>query len=184
MRCFLIGLFLLLAPYAAFGCDKCDVVIDVIDGDTVVILREGEKHPIHLVSVDAPQLEQPFGIEAKEFTEKLLLNNVVTINYIDRSRASDITSADGQSLKWALIRAGLAWYPDNHQSNSLRDISDNLGKYERKARRARKGLWAQDNPETPWALHRGTEAMPEVMAKLGSRAYGKAKIPNGARVVG
>lgn len=184
MRCFLVGLFLLLAPCVAIGCDKCDVVIDVIDGDTVIVLCEGEKRPVHLVSVDAPQLDQPFGIEAKEFTEKLLLNNVVTIAYIDRSRASDMTSADGQSLKWALIRAGLAWYPDNHKDNSLRDIADNLGKYERKARRARKGLWAQDNPEPPWDQHNGTEAMPEVMAKLGSRAYGKAKIPNGARVVG
>ena len=184
MRFILIGLFLLVASASVLACEKCEIVIDVIDGDTVIVLCEGKKRPVHLVSIDAPQLEQPYGEKAREFTKNLLLNNVVTIDYVDRSRANDMTSADGKSLKWALVRAGLAWYPDNHKQNSLRNVSDKLGKYERKARRSRKGLWAQDIPEPPWSLHRGSEAMPEVMAKLGSRAYGKAKIPNGARVVG
>lgn len=184
MRTLLTLLTVFLSVSAANACEKCDIVIDVIDGDTVVILCEGQKRPVHLVSVDAPQLEQPYGKKAKEFTEKLLLNNVVTANYIDRSRAADFISADGKSLKWGLVRAGLAWYPENHKENSLRNVSDKLGKYERKARRSRKGLWAQKNPKPPWSLHRGSEAMPDVMARLGSRAYGKAKIPNGTKVVG
>ena len=184
MRTLLSTLIFFLLVATSFACEKCDIVIDVIDGDTVIILCEGKKRPVHLVTVDAPQLEQPYGKKAKEFTEKLVLNNVVTVNYIDRTRASDFISADGRSLKWGLIRAGLAWYPENHKQNSLRNVSDKLGKYERKARRSRKGLWAQKNPKPPWNLHRGTEAMPEVMAKLGNRAYGKAKIPNGAKVVG
>jgi endonuclease YncB( thermonuclease family) len=184
MHYFLTTLLFIMLSSTAIACEKCDIVIDVIDGDTVIVLCEGKKRPVHLVSVDAPQLEQPYGKEAKAFTKKLLLNNVVTIDYVDRSRANDMTSADGKSLKWGLIRAGLAWYPANHKSNSLRNISDKLGKHERKARRSRKGLWAQDKPVAPWSLHRNSEAMPEVMAKLGNRAYGKAKIPNGARVVG
>ncbi len=184
MRTFLTLLILLLFVPAPFACEKCDIVIDVIDGDTVIILCEGQKRPVHLVSVDAPQLNQPYGKKAKAFTEKLLLNNVVTAKYMDRSRATDFISADGRSLKWGLIRAGLAWYPENHKDNSLRNVSDKVGKYERKARRSRKGLWAQKNPKPPWSLHRGSESMPEVMARLGNRAYGKAKIPNGKRVVG
>lgn len=166
------------------ACEKCDIVIDVIDGDTVVILCEGQKRPVHLVTVDAPQLKQPYGKEAKAFTKDLLLNNVVTITYIDRNRATDIVSANGKSLKWGLIRAGLAWYPENHKKDSLRNVSDKLGKYERKARRSRKGLWAQDKPIAPWSVHRGTESLPEIMAKLGNMAFGRAKIPNGVKVVG
>ena len=184
MRFILTVLLLLLLPTAAFTCEKCDIVIDVIDGDTVVILCEGVKRPVHLVTVDAPQLEQPYGEEAKDFTKKLLLNNVATINYIDRNRASDIVSASGSSLKWGLIRAGLAWYPENHEKNELRNVADKLGKYERKARRSRKGLWADDDPQAPWKLHRGTEALPDVVAKLGNQAFGRAKIPNGVRIVG
>ena len=184
MRTFLATLILLFLALPSMACEKCDIVVDVIDGDTVIVLCEGQKRPIHLVEVDAPQLKQPYGKEAKAFTEKLLLNHVVTIDYIDKNRAKDIVSADGKSLKWGLIRSGLAWYPDNHKQNSLRNVTDKLGKYERKARRKRKGLWAQDKPVPPWKKHRGTEAMPEIMASLGNRAFGRAKIPNGARVVG
>lgn len=184
MRIILTICFLLLCKTAVSACDKCDIVIDVIDGDTVIILCEGKKRPVHLVTVDAPQLEQPYGKEAKAFTEKLLLNHVVSIDYIDRNRAKDIVSADAKSLKWGLIRSGLAWYPKNHKSKSLRNVSDNLGKHERKARRSRKGLWAQAEPVPPWSLHRGTEVMPDVVAMLGNRAFGRAKIPNGTRVVG
>jgi len=184
MRLILTILLFLILPGTSFSCDKCDIVIDVIDGDTVIILCEGEKRPVHLVTVDAPQLEQPYGKEAKLFTEKLLLNNVATISYIDRNRATDIVSASGSSLKWGLVRGGLAWYPENHKENELRNVADKLGKYERKARRGRKGLWADDNPQAPWTIHRHTEALPDVVASLGNRAFGRAKIPNGVRIVG
>ena len=185
MRFFLMVLLLLLIlPTNTLACEKCDIVIDVIDGDTVIVLCDGQKRPVHLMSVDAPQLKQPYGKKAQEFTKKLLLNNVVTISYMNRNQASDIVSADGKSLKWGLIRAGLAWYPENHEKNSLRNLADKLGKYERKARRSRKGLWAQDDPTAPWKVHRGTESLPDIMASLGNRAFGRAKIPNGARVVG
>lgn len=172
MRFFLTVLFLLILPATALACDKCEVVVDVIDGDTLVIMQEGKAKLVHLVEVDAPQMEQPYGKKAKAFTKKLILNHVATISYIDSSRASDIVSSDGRSLRWGLIRAGLAWYPENHQGKKLRNVSDKLGKYERKARRARKGLWAQDNPRPPWELHRGTEALPEVMTSFGNISLG------------
>jgi len=185
MRIVLTALLLLfILSTNTLACEKCDIVIDVIDGDTVIVLCEGQKRPVHLMSVDAPQLKQPYGEKAREFTRKLLLNHVATISYINRNQASDIVSADGKSLKWGLVRAGLAWYPENHEENSLRNLSDKLGKYERKARRSRKGLWAQDSPTAPWEVHRGTEAIPDVLAALGNRAFGRAKIPNGVRVVG
>ncbi|PLX80140.1 MAG: hypothetical protein C0615_01605 [Desulfuromonas sp.] len=168
----IIILLTLLTPFFAMACEKCDIVIDVIDGDTVVIQCEGKARQVHLVSVDAPQLEQPYGKQAKAFTEKMVKNHVVTARYIDNSRVSDIVNANGQSLKWGLIRAGLAWYPDNHQEATLRNVSDKVGKFERKARRARKGLWAQDNPQPPWELHNGTEALSRVMTAMRNMRLG------------
>ena len=168
----MIIMFTFLTPLFAMACEKCDVVIDVVDGDTVVVLCEGTARRVHLTSVDAPQMEQPYGKQAKAFTEKFLKNHVVTARYIDRTRASDIVNANGQSLKWGLIRAGLAWYPDNHRENSLRNVSDKVGKYERKARRARKGLWAQDNPQPPWSLHNGTESLTNVMTAMRNERLG------------
>ena len=172
MRLFLIGLLLHIMATIAIACEKCEVVVDVIDGDTVVIMCEGKIKQVHLVSVDAPQMQQPFGDKAKAFTEGVMMSHVATINYIDNNRAADITSSDGKSLKWGLITAGLAWYPPNHEKSSLRDVNDKLGKYERKARRARKGLWAQDNPRPPWELHQGTEVLTKTMASMGNVRLG------------
>lgn len=166
----IISLFFLLTP--ALACEKCEVVVGIVDGDTVIIMCEGKTKEVHLTSVDAPQMEQPYGKKAKNFAEKLVMNHVATIRYIDNNRATDIVSSDGKSLKWGLIRAGLAWYPQNHQKNTLRNVNDKVGKYERRARRARKGLWAQDNPRPPWELHKGTESLTKTMASLGNARLG------------
>ena len=170
---FLLLLAFILIPFHAFACEKCEVVVSVIDGDTVVVMQNGKTKQVHLISVDAPQLNQPYGPEAKSFTEEMLLQHVATIRYLDNNRATDIISSAGQSLKWGLIRSGLAWYPDNHRKNALRNVSDKVGKYERNARRARRGLWAQDNPRPPWSLHQGTETLSETMASLGNVTLGR-----------
>jgi len=171
MRIFLFILFLSF-PYFSFACEQCEVVVDVIDGDTIVVLQNGKTKQVHLTSIDAPQMEQPYGKKAKTFAAKLMMNHVATISYIDSSHATDIVSSDGKSLKWGLVRSGLAWYPDNHRKKTLRDVSDKLGKHERKARRARKGLWAQDNPRPPWELHQGSETLSSTMASLGNVSLG------------
>lgn len=173
MRLLLLMAIVLLIPFQAFGCEKCEVVVDVIDGDTIVVMQNGKTKQVHLTSVDAPQLKQPFGPEAKSFTEGMMLHHVATIRYLDNNRAADIIASDGQSLKWGLIRSGLAWYPDNHRKNALRNVSDKVGKYERKARRGRRGLWSQDNPRPPWTLHQGTETLSATMASLGNVTLGR-----------
>jgi len=165
-------LLLLLTAAPAWGCEFCDVVAEVVDGDTVIIVNNGAARTVHLVAVDAPQLEQPYGKEAKAFAENLLLNRVVSIEASDPSKAADIVTFDGQSLKWGLIRAGLAWYPDNHGKTTARRIDDRLGKYEVKARRSRIGLWADANPKPPWEVHRGTETIPAVVSRFGNQQLG------------
>jgi len=79
----LILLFLLLLwPGSVPACDQCEVVVEVLDGDSVVIQQQGSVRTVHLVSVDAPQIDQPYGDRAKQYTEELLLNRVVSVEYI------------------------------------------------------------------------------------------------------
>ncbi len=157
---------------SAPACEFCDVVAEVVDGDTVIVVNNGTARTVHLVSVDAPQLEQRFGKQAKAFTEELLLNRVVSVESVDQVKAADIVSFDGQSLKWGLVRAGLAWYPGNHVKTTARRVDDSLGKYERQARRKGSGLWADKNPQPPWEVHRGAETLPSVMASMRNRTLG------------
>lgn len=167
---FLLTVLLAVAPVSA--CEFCDVVAEVVDGDTVIVVNNGNARTVHLISVDAPQLEQPYGKQAKTFVEEMLLNRVVIIDASDKVKAADIVSFDGQSLKWALVRAGLAWYPENHIKTAARRVDDTLGKYERQARRKGVGLWADQNPQPPWVVHRGTETLPAVMASFGNQRLG------------
>ncbi|MFH1723537.1 MAG: thermonuclease family protein [Elusimicrobiota bacterium] len=46
------------------------------------------------------------------------------------------------------IRAGYAWWYRHYSDD------ESLGELEKEAREARRGLWAQDNPEAPWAYRR------------------------------
>lgn len=168
----LFSVLLLLCALPAWGCEFCDVVAEVVDGDTVIIVNNGKARTVHLVSVDAPQLEQPFGKEAKAFAEEMLLNRVVSVDNNDPSKTTDIVTFDGKSLKWALVRAGLAWYPDNHVRATKRRVGDQLGKYEIKARRQKIGLWAAKNPKPPWEVHRGTETLPKVISRFANQSIG------------
>lgn len=173
---FMLLVCLTLQPWSTLACDRCEVVVKVIDGDSVVIQQAGVNRTVHLVSVDTPQLEQPYGDKAKLYTEDLLLNRVVAIQYIDKRLASDIVSFDGKSLKWGLVRSGFAWYPKNHEKGQLRSLSDPLAKQERKIRRKRVGLWADANPQPPWEIHRGSEVIPAVVGSFGSCTLGSAQI--------
>ena len=175
-RWLLLLICLSLQPLSTFACDQCEVVVQVLDGDSVVIQQNESVRTVHLVSVDAPQLEQPYGDKAKAYTEDLLLNRVVAIQYIDKRLASDIVSFDGKSLKWGLVRSGFAWYPKNHEKGQLRSLNDPLAKQERKIRRKRIGLWADASPQPPWTLHRGSETIPAVVGSFGNCSLGSTQI--------
>ncbi len=46
-------------------------VVKVIDGDTIIISLDSKKRLlVHLVGIDAPALNQPFGREAQQFLER------------------------------------------------------------------------------------------------------------------
>lgn len=173
---FILLICLTFQPWGASACDQCEVVVKVIDGDSVIIQQGGSVRTVHLVSVDAPQLEQPYGDKAKAYTEELLLNRVVAIQYIDKRLASDIISYDGKSLKWGLVRSGYAWYPKNHEKGQLRSLNDPLAMQERRIRRKRVGLWADANPQSPWSIHRGAESLPAVIGLFGNCTLGSANI--------
>jgi micrococcal nuclease len=73
------------AVVAASGCGSSPpehggaaVVVEVIDGDTVVLDVDGREESVRLIGVDTPETRHPerpvecFGPEATEFTEHLL----------------------------------------------------------------------------------------------------------------
>ena len=77
---FAVGTLPTSVPDAAANSITFDaVVIDVPDGDTLVVLRNKTRLTVKLPGIDAPELDQPYGPEAKRFAAKLVKGRVVTI---------------------------------------------------------------------------------------------------------
>ena len=53
--------------------------IRVVDGDTIRAEATGEEIKIRLVEIDAPEINQPFGAQSKNYLNRLLNEKDVTL---------------------------------------------------------------------------------------------------------
>jgi endonuclease YncB( thermonuclease family) len=158
--CLLLALLLALPALADEAQEFTGKVAKVSDGDTITVLRDdGEREKIRLAGIDCPEKGQPFGEQAKEFTEEFCLGKEVKIAVEGSPRRSHAKTGkdrygrvlgeailpDGRVLNEELLREGLAWWyrryaPDNATYEKL----------EREAREAGRGLW----PVPPWEFRK------------------------------
>lgn len=118
-------------------------VIAVMDGDTVMVLREGRKIKVRLANIDAPELAQEFGKKSRQVLADRVLKKQVRIN----SKAMDSygrmiaeISLDGTSVNEAQVSDGMAWeYSHFHRNTHYLQLS-------KQAQQAKLGLWAQTEP--------------------------------------
>ena len=121
---------------------------EVQDGDSLTVPRNGSKESIRLAEVDAPELPQPYGSEARAYVTGLLMGQTVSVRPVTKDQygrtVADIVMSDGQSLSRDLVEHGYAWLFIKYSSNP------ELAKLEREARAARRGLWKDPSPTAPW----------------------------------
>jgi endonuclease YncB( thermonuclease family) len=86
----------------------------VMDGDTVLLVREGQQEPVKLRidGIDAPETCQPGGIEARDAMIRLALRKPVQV--ADHGQDSygqhvGCLSIDGVDLGAEMVRSGMAW---------------------------------------------------------------------------
>ena len=141
-------------------------VIVVMDGDTVMVLREGgseaagsppasplrglrngKKIKIRLANIDAPEKAQPFGKQARDSLQELVGKKQIQIDSraVDQyGRTVGFIKVDGLNVNQEQVRRGMAWdYSHFHTDKIYVGLQSD-------ARRARRGLWAQPNPQAPW----------------------------------
>ncbi len=124
-------------------------VTEVVKGDVFVIDQGGKPATVRLSGVDSPELAQHFGPEAKAFTSGLVMGKEVTLESqgmdgLGRMVVS-VTLADGRVLNHEILDAGLGWYCDMHPT-----ADPKLRGVVAKAIAAKKGLWADTAPLSPW----------------------------------
>lgn len=123
--------------------------MEVVDGDTLEIDFESGRRTIELAEIDCPELDQPFGKEARKATMDLALYEEVRVRATETDRSTGriyarVYLAGGAELAKELLARGLAWW----RSDTSKDME--LALREKDARLAEIGLWSDRSPMTPW----------------------------------
>ena len=121
--------------------------IRVVDGDTIRAEAEGKEIKIRLVEIDAPEMNQPFGAQSKNFLNKLLYEKDVTLISQGEDRYGRTLGeiyANGESANTLMIKSGFAWVYDRYVKDS------SLYKYQDQAKAKNLGLWRAKDPIAPW----------------------------------
>jgi micrococcal nuclease len=123
-------------------------VTHVTDGDTIWVrpAGAGQALQVRLQGIDAPEICQAFGVQARDALAARLLHRNVEVEV----RAQDIyqrtlarVSVQGQDVGSWLVTGGWAW------SSGFRHRAGPYAQEERAARRERRGLWADGAPTEP-----------------------------------
>jgi len=137
------------APAARFEAS----VSKVIDGDSLWLRPAGKDKPVEvrLQDIDAPEICQAWGRQAREALEGLVANKTLVV----QPRAHDaygrllvVLSIDGTNVGSWMVTEGHAW--------SIRTKWDRgpLVKEERVAASLRRGLWSELRPVQPKEFRR------------------------------
>jgi endonuclease YncB( thermonuclease family) len=120
-------------------------VVDVYDGDTLILSVGGLAKIIKLFGVDCPEKEQTLGLKAKEFTSNLVQGKKIKVITF-KKRKYEICNVYilDKSLNEELLKAGYAWH-------YKKDSSDKKwAEFERHARSEKRGIWSKEGSIPPW----------------------------------
>ncbi len=135
----LVMLALTLIPCLAFA-GNCKV-IHVSDGDTFTCFTdENEQIKVRLAEIDAPEMNQPYGSNAKQSLYEIISSEMVKLDVQDTDSygrtVARVTRVDGLDVNAQQIKIGAAWtYPQYLKDKSLLVL-------EAQAKSKKLGLWA------------------------------------------
>lgn len=162
-----VGFGLVLLSASAMAGSVNGLVVEVTDGDTLVLLTEDRvRQRVRLAEIDAPEKKQPFGSAAKTALASWAFKKqaVVDVEDVDRygrvvgtvhvqgsaaeCRQLGCDAASRLNVNLLQVRAGMAWaYRQYAKSPSIYAA-------ERAARATRTGLWQDPTPVPPWEWRR------------------------------
>lgn len=131
------------------------LVVSVSDGDKITVLHEGAGEKIGLYGIDTPDIDQPFGKRAKQFTSVMVYGKTIEIDTMGKDqygRTLGVVTVDGKSLNELLIKNGLAWV---YRKFCKATICEDWIDLEFVARYDKIGIWSEPNPIPPWDFRHG-----------------------------
>jgi micrococcal nuclease len=161
-------------------------VVRVGDGDSVELIPVGETKPltVRLEGIDAPELAEPFGREARAFARTLLLKQRVNVHGRDNDRYGRLVarvSVGNRDASLELLRAGLACYFTQYATDPV--LAEALAR----ARASGIGFWAANaqkpqcaalSPAAPRQRTREAPPLSRFRGNVNSRLYHTSTCPN------
>ena len=168
----LLQLFFLLMVLPAYA--KAPIrtingtVTKVSDGDTIQVVDPlGTRVKVRLYGIDAPETEkrnrktgriskegQPYGEEAFQALQGKIGGQRVKTEVVDIDRyrrAVSVVWLGERNVNKELVREGSAWA---YRQYLDRPHTSEFIQAEEQARRERRGLWRQGNPQPPWEFRK------------------------------
>lgn len=140
-------------------------VSGIRDADDLVVSCQDSNGSVHqvvvrLAEIDSPEVNQPYHQEAKDFLYKQTMEKDVVVRFRqihDYKHSGGICRIvgwvrlpDRSDVSRELLRRGLAWHYEAYSESK-----DDLNAIQQQARSDRLGLWADDNPISPWDYRSG-----------------------------
>ena len=124
------------------------IVTSVEDGDTMEVTIDGKPVQVRLNGIDCPEDGQGYSAKAKNYTTVHCLRKKIKIEKVTidvRGRMiANVYLSDGTNLCEALVGGGYAWHYKQYSNDPK------LAALEKDARKKKIGLWAEQNPMSPW----------------------------------
>ncbi len=137
-------------------------VVAVQDGDSLIVRQRGSRPGgelrVRLFGIDAPESDQQYGAEAREYLRRLVAGrNDLMLEAVDTDRYRRQVavlyyrrSGRRRSVNRLMVEQGLARWYSNYGGQDL-----GLEQAERAARRRRRGVWSTRRSVAPWEHRRG-----------------------------
>ena len=151
---FLSNIFLVLCVCASASDERVYGNLKrVVDGDTIY-LKTGANNSIkvRLAFIDAPELNQPFGTDAKAFLKKIEGQKVtLDVKSKDRyGRHVAILFHRNADINLVMIENGYAWVYTKYLKHASKPIRNKYLHAEFLAKENALGLWKMNDYIAPW----------------------------------
>lgn len=102
---------------------------------------------VHLAEIDAPELNQPYGPEARKALADKILGRIVRVTYAEKDRNEHLVGEVYLRDRWInqeVLAEGCGWHDKRYSDDDLLDTA------EQEAKGKHAGLWGGTQPVPPW----------------------------------
>lgn len=132
-------------------------VTSVHDGDTITVNGQS----IRLGSIDAPELAQAYGLQARDHLSARVLGQQVTVTYAEKDQydrvLGTVFTADCSNVNLSQVASGSAWYYEAYKCDIDIQLRTAYAAAQTTAKASKRGLWAA-SAMAPWVFRNGVDA--------------------------